>query len=141
MVIVVLLNDLDNIVIGDPAALFDQDAPGAWGAAFFDDDLRASAGEARAAALLAHVVGAAAGAVPVRVAALANDNLLLASHGGRGAGAAATSLGEGHEQPDDEQEACYAAEDNADDGARGRAGQVVVGGYDALDDHLPGFEE
>jgi hypothetical protein len=141
MVIVVLLNDLDNIVIRDSAALFDQDAPGAWGAAFFDDDLRASAGEARAAALLAHVVGAAAGAVPVRVAALANDNLLLAGHGGRGASAAATSLGEGHEQPDDEQEACYAAEDNADDGARGRAGQVVVGGYDALDDHLPGFEE
>ena len=142
VVVVVLLDDFDDIVIGDSAAVLDQDAPGARrGAALFDNDLRAGGRAPRTAALLAHGVGAAAGAVPVRVAALADDNLLLAGHGGGGAGAAASALCEGHEQPDNEQEACDAAEDYADDSAGGRAREVVVGGDQALDDHLARLEE
>jgi len=72
----------------------------------------------------------------MRVAPPTHDNFLFTRHGCHSA-YSVVAVYKRVEQPDDEQEACDAAEHDADDGARLRPRGVVVGGYDArLDEYL-----
>jgi hypothetical protein len=139
-VLVMLLDDLNNIVAWNPAPLLNDDTPCPWwrsSSPLLDNDMRPPTRLPWTPTDFTHLrVRAAPRSVSLRVAPRpAHYNLLLARH--CCSCSSLIAVDESVEQPDDEQETCNAAQDDAHHGAGLRAREVVIGGYYALlYDHL-----